>query len=70
VSPKFAAQDDGTVTVRGYANFPADQMWFFTLEWLAGEREADEETAAGRGAFHKSAEDMFVHLDSLDAADK
>jgi antitoxin PrlF len=44
---------------------PADQAWFSTPEWLAGEREADEDIAAGRGAVHESAEDMFDHLDSL-----
>ena len=43
--------------------FPADQAWFFTPEWLAGEREADADIAAGRGTVHESAEDMFGHLD-------
>ena len=31
-------------------------------EWLAGEREADEEIAAGGGTAHESADDMFAHL--------
>ena len=44
--------------------FPADQAWFFTPEWLAGEREADADIAAGRGTVHESAEDMFGHLDA------
>ena len=35
--------------------------------WLAGEREADEEIAAGRGTAHESAEEMFAHLDALAA---
>lgn len=60
----------GDVRIRGYVSIPTDQAWFFTPEWLAGEREADEEIAAGRGAVHESAEDMFAHLDSLDAADE
>ncbi len=42
---------------------------FFTPEWLAGEREADEDIAAGRGTVHESAEDMLAHLDSLGSAD-
>jgi antitoxin PrlF len=67
---EFAVHDDGTVTIRGYVSIPTDQAWFFTPEWLAGEREADAEIAAGRGAVHGSAEDMFAHLDSLDAADE
>lgn len=46
----------------------ADQAWFFTLEWLAGEREADEEIAVGRGKVHESADDMFAHLYALGIA--
>jgi antitoxin PrlF len=67
---EFAVHADGTVTIRGYVSIPTDQAWFFTPEWLAGEREADEQIAAERGAVHDSAEDMFDHLDSLGAADE
>jgi antitoxin PrlF len=67
---EFAVHDDGTVTIRGYVSIPTDQAWFFTPEWLAGEREADEDIAAGRGTIHESAEDMFDHLDSLGSADE
>jgi antitoxin PrlF len=67
---EFAVHDDGTVTVRGYVSIPTDQAWFFTPDWLAGEQEADEEIAAGRGSIHESAEDMFAHLDSLSSADE
>ena len=66
---EFSVQDDGTVTIRGYVSIPTDQAWFFTPEWLAGEREADEDIAAGRGTVHESADDMFAHLDALGAAD-
>jgi antitoxin PrlF len=66
---EFAVQD-GTVTVPGGVSIPTDQAWFFTPEWLAGEREADEDIAAGRGTVHESAEDMFDHLDSLGSADE
>jgi AbrB family looped-hinge helix DNA binding protein len=62
---EFSVHDDGTITVRGYVSIPTDQAWFFTPQWLAGEREADEDIAAGRGAVHESADDMFSHLDSL-----
>jgi hypothetical protein len=61
---------DETVTIRGYGSVPTDQAWFFTPEWLAGEREADQDTAAGRGTVHESAEDMLAHLDSLGSADE
>jgi antitoxin PrlF len=66
---EFAVHDDGTVTIRGYVSIPTDQAWFFTPQWLAGEREADEDIAAGRGTVHDSAEDMFAHLDPLGSAD-
>ena len=65
---EFAVHDDGTITVRGYVSIPTDQAWFFTPEWLAGEREADEDIAAGRGTVHESAEEMFAHLDGLGSA--
>src|SRR5260370_12671929 len=66
---EFAVHEDGTVTIRGYVSIPTDQAWFFTPEWLAGEREADEEIAAGRGTAHESADDMFAHLDTLGPTD-
>src|ERR1700689_5739092 len=66
---EFAVHDDGTITERGYVSIPPDQAWFFTPEWLAGEREADEDIAVGRGTAHESAGDMFAHLDALGAAD-
>jgi antitoxin PrlF len=65
----FSVHDDGTITVRGYVSIPTDQAWFFALEWLAGERKANQEIAAGRGTAHESAKDMFAHLDALGASD-
>lgn len=50
------------MTVRGYVSIPTDQAWFFTPEWMAGEREADDDIKAGRGTAHTSAEEMFAHL--------
>ena len=67
---EFVIHEDGTVTIRGYVSIPTDQAWFFTPEWLTGEREADEEIASRRGAVHESAESMFAHLDSLSSADE
>ena len=66
---EFAVHDDGTITVRGFVSIPTDQAWFFTPQWLAGEREADDDIAAGGGTVHESAEDMFARLDTLGAAD-
>ena len=67
---EFAVHADGTVTLRGYVSIPTDQAWFFTPEWLAGEREADEDIAARLGTVHEAAEDMFAHVDSLGSADE
>jgi antitoxin PrlF len=66
---QFSVHDDGTITVRSYMSIPTDQAWFYTPEWLAGEREVDEDIAASRGTVHESVEDMFTHLDALGAAD-
>src|SRR5699024_8141945 len=45
---EFTVNDRGEMVVRGFTSVPADQAWFFTPEWLAGEREAGEQIAAGR----------------------
>jgi antitoxin PrlF len=60
---EFTVHGDGTIMLRGYVSIPTDQAWFFSPAWLAGEREADEEIAAGRTTVFKSAEEMFTHLD-------
>jgi antitoxin PrlF len=61
---EFSVRDDGTITVSGYVSIPTDQARFFTPQWLAGEREADEDLAAGRGSTHETADDMFTYLDA------
>jgi len=66
---EFAVHDDGTVTVRGFISIPTDQAWFFTPDWLAGEREADEQIASGRGRVFRTTEEMLAHLDALPEAD-
>src|SRR5882724_12210686 len=55
---EFAVHDDGTVTVRGFISIPTDQAWFFSPDWLAGEREADEQIASGRGRVFRTTEEM------------
>jgi hypothetical protein len=42
----------------------ADQAWFWTPEWQAGEREAEEESRTGRvsGPF-RSIDELKKHLD-------
>ncbi len=52
------------ITFRGLKTIPADQAWFWSPVWQAGEREADREIAAGDlSPAYGSAEDMFADLD-------
>jgi len=41
----------------------ASQAWFWTPEWQAGERQAEEDIAAGRGRVFKSSEEFLASLD-------
>jgi hypothetical protein len=41
-----------------------DQSWFWTEEWLAGEREADAQIAAGEGTFFASGEELLAALEA------
>jgi len=61
----FEVTDDG-VRMRGLKSIRADQAWFWTPEWQAGERLVDEEIAAGRGRVFLNTEDFIEHLESLD----
>ncbi|GAB4008484.1 AbrB/MazE/SpoVT family DNA-binding domain-containing protein [Glycomyces albus] len=60
---QFTLTKDGQVTVRGLTAIPADQAWFWTPEWQAGEREASEQIAAGAGTVYYSLEEFFDSLD-------
>jgi hypothetical protein len=44
-----------------------DQAWFWTPEWQAGEREADEDLAAGRFTRFNSDEEFERYLDEQEA---
>ena len=61
----FQIASDGTVSVRGLKSIPADQAWFWTAEWQAGEREADEALASGRTVTFHSVEEMDAYLDAI-----
>jgi antitoxin PrlF len=45
---EFEVLDGGTVCMRGLKMIPAEQAWFWTESWQAGEQEASEDIAAGR----------------------
>ncbi len=46
----------------------ANQAWFWTPEWQAGEREADANAAAGKGEFFASAEELLQGIERRIAA--
>jgi antitoxin MazE len=54
---------DGEIVMVPKKLIDADQAWFWTPEWQAGEREAEEDLRAGRvaGPF-KNVEEMKKHL--------
>ena len=54
--------EDGRVTLRGLKSIPAEQAWFWTNAWQAGEREASEQVAVGKGTVFNSG---GAFLDSL-----
>lgn len=67
---EFTVNDRGEMVVRGFTSVPADQAWFFTPEWLAGEREAGEQIAAGRTDFYEDVDALFVGLAEDDEDDE
>lgn len=59
---EFEMTDSG-ILLRKCKTIPADQAWFWTPEWRAGEREADEEYSGGRGEIFSSDEEFLRALD-------
>jgi hypothetical protein len=47
----------------GLKMIPADQAWFWTERWQAGEREASAQLARGEGRVFKTSEDFVKSLD-------
>jgi antitoxin PrlF len=58
----FEITEDG-VLMRGLRMVPADQAWFWTESWHAGERQASADIAEGRVATFRSAEGFLGDLD-------
>lgn len=56
---------DGVIELRPYLAIPADEAWFWTPEWQAKEREAEEDLKAGRITRHKSRAEADAFLESL-----
>lgn len=53
---------DNGILLRPQKVIDADQAWFWTPEWQAKEREADEEIAAGQGEIAYSGEEFLAAL--------
>jgi antitoxin PrlF len=61
---EFAVDEQGRVTVRGFVSIPADQAWFFTPEWQAGEREAEAQKKRGEGDTYDTDEEFLASFES------
>lgn len=53
----------GAIVMRPKKLVDADQAWFWTAEWQAGEREANADIAAGRTRRFESGHDFLKTLD-------
>ena len=60
---EFELTSDGRVLMSGLKMIPADQAWFWTVTWQAGEREASVQLARGEGRVFKTPEDFVKSLD-------
>jgi bifunctional DNA-binding transcriptional regulator/antitoxin component of YhaV-PrlF toxin-antitoxin module len=60
---ELVERDDGVLEIRPHVPVPAEQAWFWTASWQAGEREASEEHAKGRGRKFRDAESFLASLE-------
>lgn len=60
---------DGEIVLVPHVAIPAEQAWFWSADWQAGEREADEDRAEGRHTEHATGEELLAHLDRVAAVD-
>ena len=56
--------NDDHIELIPLAMIPRDQLWYWTPEWQAGERQADADLAAGRYKDFKSAKKAIAWLKS------
>jgi hypothetical protein len=59
---KIIEHQDGHIELQPVLPIPADQAWFWTERWQAGEREADEDIAAGRVTTFEDVDAFIAHL--------
>lgn len=54
--------NDG-ILLRTQKVIDANQAWFWTPEWQAGEREADANATAGKGEYFASGEELLAGIE-------
>lgn len=59
---KVVERDDGVIELHPHVAIPADQAWFWTPEWQAGEREVDEQVARGEIHTAKSIDEFVEEM--------
>jgi len=59
------SRENGRLAMR---EIDPEQAWFWTPEWQKGEREADEDIAAGRVTRYDSDEEFLKYLEDVSAA--
>lgn len=62
---QITERDDGVIELRPHVAIPADQAWFWTPEWQAGEREVDEEIARGEIIVSENIDDFIAQIDAV-----
>ena len=60
---EFDVVEPGVVAVRGLKMIPADQAWFWTESWQAGEREASDELANEQVTTFNDGDEFLAALD-------
>jgi hypothetical protein len=60
---RVCRRDDGVIELQAQASSASSQAWFWTERWQQMEREADEDSAAGRVTTYDTAEDFLQGLD-------
>jgi bifunctional DNA-binding transcriptional regulator/antitoxin component of YhaV-PrlF toxin-antitoxin module len=64
---EIVEREDGVLELHPHVAVPASQAWFWTEQWQAREREADEDIANGRITTHETVDDLLGYLGGLDA---
>ena len=62
-------REDGVIELHPKTVTDTDQAWFWTEAWQKGERQADEDIAAGRFEVFDDVETFLAHLDAIPASE-